>query len=237
VIIQPINLYNLHYMIYTFKKILTAYIAGYVIPYWANSGIYYLLDTSGNKYIQSLKLQKDKCIDLNKYKKTIFHVLKHQILTIPFLLIFVPLVKRFKNDMTNKFPTVREFIRRLLMIIFIFEVLFYTGHYIIHSKCLYGRIHKKHHEWTAPVAAAAHYNHFLEHIILNITVPSISAIITGSNFITILFWFMLASISVTSTHSGYWFALARKHDNHHKYFNCEYGVIFMDYLFNTALIN
>ena len=45
------------------------------------------------------------------------------------------------------------------------DFIFYHGHKMLHHRSLYKHIHKKHHEWQAPIAAAAVYAHPLEHAI------------------------------------------------------------------------
>ena len=45
------------------------------------------------------------------------------------------------------------------------DCLFYHLHRFLHHRLIYKHIHKKHHEWTAPIAAAAVYSHPLEHLL------------------------------------------------------------------------
>jgi fatty acid hydroxylase domain-containing protein 2 len=45
---------------------------------------------------------------------------------------------------------------------------FYLTHRMLHQPTLYKRVHAIHHEFSAPVGAAALYSHWLEHLVSNL---------------------------------------------------------------------
>lgn len=48
-------------------------------------------------------------------------------------------------------------------------------------------------------------------------------------------WFFFALVQTCASHSGYYFLDAKKHDDHHRLFNCNYGVgPLCDWLFGTS---
>jgi sterol desaturase/sphingolipid hydroxylase (fatty acid hydroxylase superfamily) len=113
---------------------------------------------------------------------------------------------------------------------------FYITHRLLHWGGLYTRIHKMHHKFTAPTAVAAVYAHPLEFIVGNLAGVVLGPILTNAHPYTAYFWISLALVSTCGAHSGYTFFDAEKHDAHHKYFNCNYGVgPICDTLFGTAL--
>lgn len=215
-------------MLSIFLKLLFMYIIFYLIPYWLSSLFYYLLDQI--RFMKRFKIQDGN--NKNNILETAKLVIKNQILTIPFIFVCSPLLIVFKTDMNTE--TIEY--TKLFATLCIFDLLFYIGHYALHNKYFYGRYHKIHHEWKAPIALSAHYNHITEHIIVNMFLPFLSAIITGANIYTISLWMLIATLAVTATHSGYWIFLAKYHDSHHQFFNIHYGVFITDYLFSTHTI-
>lgn len=212
------------------------YITAYIIPYWLSSLFYYFIDVSSEVYttLKIFKIQQEKDINYQKYSSAAKIVIRNQIIGLLFVPVSDLLIHLCGNDMSYIFPSLFELVSRIFLAICAMDIMFYTAHYYAHSQALYGKFHKIHHEWTSPVAVSAHYNHYAEHVVINFLIPSLSSIIAGCNFTTMWIYYLISTLVVTATHSGYWPANAVKHDNHHKYFNCEYGVFIMDYLMGTS---
>mmetsp|Transcript_6733 Transcript_6733/g.13838 ORF Transcript_6733/g.13838 Transcript_6733/m.13838 type:complete len:243 (+) Transcript_6733:1-729(+) len=126
------------------------------------------------------------------------------------------------------------------------EILFYYGHRLLHWPPLYRRVHKIHHEHTAPIGLGALYFHWVEHLqtVFDAITP---ALMVGSHILLLYLWFFIATLSIVLHHSGYdwpfdsvpgFGSMAYQHDNHHKHFNKNFGVVgVMDYLHGTGMPN
>ncbi|XP_041994569.1 methylsterol monooxygenase 1-1-like [Salvia splendens] len=78
----------------------------------------------------------------------------------------------------------------------------YWVHRFLHCKWGYEKIHKVHHEYTAPIGFAAPYAHWAEILILGIPSFLGPAMVPG-HMITFWLWIALRQIEAIETHSGY----------------------------------
>ncbi|CAI9771749.1 unnamed protein product [Fraxinus pennsylvanica] len=143
----------------------------------------------------------------------------------PLQLISYPSVKMIGIRTSLPLPSMWEIVAQLGVYFIIEDYTNYWIHRFLHCKWGYEKIHKVHHEYTAPVGFAAPYAHWVEILILGI--PSfLGPAIAPGHMITFWMWIGLRQIEAIETHSGYdfpwtptkyipFYGGADYHDYHH----------------------
>lgn len=139
-------------------------------------------------------------------------------------------------DYNYKILNILKFILYYMASYFITDVVFYTGHRLMHTKYLY-KYHKKHHEIKNPVTIATLYMHPVDLYVSNLSPVAVSVLLLNLNIITIQILVIIQiCFSVLFAHGGYK-EISLNHNIHHTLFNYNYGLGFcMDKLFKTEYI-
>ncbi|ORX61498.1 sterol desaturase [Hesseltinella vesiculosa] len=211
-------------------------------------------------YFQQYKLQQNKENTSEDYWKCTRHVLfQHFFYEGPLILFFHPMAAIFGMHVSAPFPT-WQMMAIQLAVFFVYEDCYhYWMHRFMHWPPFYKRVHKVHHEYSAPFGIAAEYAHPIETMILGfgtvggpLVYHTVVKYLLGwedqwhLHLVTMLTWIVLRLFQAIDAHSGYDFpwslhnivpfwAGAEHHDYHHQAFIGNYSSSFRvwDYLFKT----
>jgi 4,4-dimethyl-9beta,19-cyclopropylsterol-4alpha-methyl oxidase len=122
-------------------------------------------------------------------------------------------------------PSGWEIFWQILVYFLVEDFANYWLHRMLHNGWGYEKIHKVHHEYTAPIGLAAPYAHWAEIIILGLA-SFLGPVIVPGHMVTFWLWFIIRQMEAIETHSGYdfpWSPLkyipfyggASYHDYHH----------------------
>lgn len=191
--------------------------------YWALGSIYLVLDTTNPSWVQRYKVQpgKNEPVDPKKLRNVLKTVLFNQFIVGPlFVTIFYPFAcMRGMDKKIRPLPTILEFVLHFAGSIIVREIYFYYSHRLLHMPPFYRWFHKKHHEWTAPVALSAVYATTFEHLVCNLAPVGLGPFLFNSHFFTSLAFSIYAIVMTLQDHSGYKFPYyfdPTMHDLHHE---------------------
>jgi sterol desaturase/sphingolipid hydroxylase (fatty acid hydroxylase superfamily) len=191
----------------------------FIVPFYS-SWLYIV--ASYYDYTKHKELYAGK-LKFHHVENLFWNVFVFQPLSLWYILYVVPPIDNYHSIIT-------EILYILSQIVF-GEVWFYTIHYIIHSKYLY-TYHKIHHENNEVIGIFALYAHPLDAIITNVgSIFLLHYFIRFSIFHIYLIGTVATINTIISSHTG---TTNGFHQNHHRMFNCNYGMnYFMDKLFGT----
>ncbi|OAY69568.1 Methylsterol monooxygenase 1-1 [Ananas comosus] len=176
--------------------------------------------------IDAYKLQPKTRLSAASFAKCYWDVMRVFILVVgPLQLVSYPTIKLVGIRTGLPLPTAGEMVAQLVVYFLIEDYGNYWIHRLLHGKWGYEKIHRVHHEFTAPIGFAAPYAHWAEVLILGI--PSfVGPAIAPCHMVTFWLWIILRQAEAIDTHSGYDFPLsptkyipfyggAEYHDYHH----------------------
>ena len=216
-----------------------------IAAYWLQCGAFHLLDLNCPKWIGRFRVQGSAaeakeawCVNKKKLMKTAWHVFMCQLfINIPTGYAAYHVGIRFATDVAS-LPDFTTFFKHMLVCALCEEVGFYYFHRLMHYPSLYRRFHKIHHEWSAPVACVAVYNHPFEHFLVNLVPLYAGPILCNAHLSVALLWILTAQWTSVLTHCGYhfpWMVSPQFHDFHHETFTACYGVLgLLDMIHNTG---
>ncbi|KVH90030.1 methylsterol monooxygenase 1-1-like [Cynara cardunculus var. scolymus] len=188
--------------------------------------LYVFIELVFSKSILPYKIQpkvKNSFADnLNCY----FDVMRMFLLVVgPLQLVSYPSIQMIGIRTSLPLPSLMEIISQLVVYFLVEDFTNYWIHRFLHGKWGYEKIHKVHHEYTAPIGFAAPYAHWAEVLILGIPSFLGPAMVPG-HMITFWLWIALRQIEAIETHSGYdfpwtftkfipFYGGADYHDYHH----------------------
>ncbi|XP_006851841.2 methylsterol monooxygenase 1-1 [Amborella trichopoda] len=185
-----------------------------------------LLDLMGFKALDKYKLQPKVRLTFNGILKC-YKDVAFMFFTVvgPLQLSSYPIVKMVGVRTGLPLPSMWEILAQLVVYFLIEDYGNYWMHRALHGKWGYEKIHRVHHEFTAPIGFAAPYAHWAEVLILGI--PSfVGPALVPCHMVTLWLWIALRQIEAIDTHSGYEFPWsltkfipfyggAEHHDYHH----------------------
>jgi methylsterol monooxygenase len=218
--------------------------------YVGMNGFFLLCDVKG--WLQQYKLDRTPAMgpSWSLLARTFAEAAVGQLITGPVTIWYVayPLFKRFGSPaMDAPLPGFATLAAFFLLADVCNGWLFYWSHRAVHSKLLYRRVHKQHHEYKGTVGFAAEFAHPVEQVLSNQGPTIFACLVFGAHFAVWLVWLAVRLEQTYETHSGYCFygtwlwriGLTNAegcayHDYHHTGNRGNFGgPAYLDHLFGT----
>jgi sterol desaturase/sphingolipid hydroxylase (fatty acid hydroxylase superfamily) len=187
------------------------------IFFWLGQLMMYFIYMSKKPFFERYRLQqrhwpweKDQAAWRQFISKTLKVVLFNQFVLSPLAASYDSFLQKnipFRYGL-DSFPDHLEIMFHIMCFMIIEDTSFYWLHRALHTKLLYSRIHKKHHEYSTTIAIASLYSHPLEYIFSNMLPTGLAYMVFGNrvHLATILIWFIIRVFETIDGHCGYEFS-------------------------------
>lgn len=250
---HDISMYNVH--LNTFEKAWAAWyaymqndvlatgimsFAMHELVYFGRALPFILMDKI--PYFRRYKIQEHKMPTLaEQWQCAKLVLLSHFTVELPQIWLFHPMAQFFGMQTGVPFPHWTTMAYQIAIFFVLEDAWHYWFHRALHTPMLYKKIHKLHHQYSAPFGLAAEYASPIEVMILGIGtvgIPIAWAACTGNlHILTMYCWIVLRLFQAIDAHSGYEFpwslhhilpfwAGADHHDVHHEKFLGNYSSSF-----------
>lgn len=210
------------------------------------NGFFHLFDTL--KIFQNYKLLRTSRMQPKKslLRNTLFKAFFGQFIVNPLITFFLYPYSSLK-EMVAPLPSYSIIFFTFCFAYLFNGITFYWTHRMLHSKLLYARFHKDHHEWQGTEGISAEHAHPVEALFSNI-IPTLGGVlILGTHPLIFGTWLGIRLQQTYEVHSGYCFkgtfldavglthaSGAAHHDYHHVYNEGNFGTgEYMDWIFGT----
>jgi len=224
--------------------ILLAWYCIATLVYLFIGAIFILIEQMGWLYKYKINKEKNTIEDYWKcFKNLMFNIF---IIIPPMLFSGWPFLNNLFFDFTapvENFPSLTTIVLHIVLCLYIEDIVHYIGHRFLHTRQLYKRIHKIHHEFEVPMALSGNYAHPVETLFLSIATFCPMAIIPNFQLFTFYLWVLIRWVDAALEHCGYdimphylpFHGGITFHDSHHTTFNYNFGSRFtyLDKLLGT----
>ena len=207
-------------------------VVSFVIPaavYWAHAGCLTAVDLGLYcRHTRQSKLQPKHTVSARDTLVAVAVVVRNQLVSLVTGFVFAFYVYPWRGcTVVGPFPSAIVALRDLAVFTVMEELVFYHIHRALHHPVLYKRLHKQHHDFSAPFGWCAIYSGVVEQL-GNIAAVASGPLLMGSHTVLTLCWVVFAMINTVNAHSGYevWgMPSPRQHDWHHERFTENFGFL------------